>query len=303
MTRKGSAYNPRWFEQPPLGARLEYSPGVPTTTADERRETKTAPTRGRFHVIWDVIFGVVRLIARHVSNAYTVFGIFLVSGAAIAIAGTWAFSKLARLVRAGGTQRFDDAVMHWIGAHQNPKLQMAMLEITSLGTGTVVTMIVLIAGLFLWLNTHKHSAILLVAATLGAMVLDNLLKIGFDRPRPQIFEWGTYAVSSSFPSGHAMSSVVVYGTVAYLAARLQQNGRSRILTLTLAAIVVLLICTSRLYLGVHYPSDVLAGVTIGIAWAAFCMTVLEAAQLYAKRNAPQMLNVEHPAAKGASPST
>ena len=82
-----------------------------------------------------------------------------------------------------------------------------MLEMTSLGTGDVVAMIVFVAGMFLWLNQHKHSAILLLVATFGGMVLDNLLKIGFDRPRPQIFKWGTYAVSSSFPSGHAMSSV------------------------------------------------------------------------------------------------
>ena len=70
------------------------------------------------------------------------------------------------------------------------------------------------------------------------MVLDNLLKIGFNRPRPQIFKWGTYAVSSSFPSGHAMSSVIVYGTVAYLAARLQRNVASRMLTMAFAALII-----------------------------------------------------------------
>ena len=128
-------------------------------------------------------------------------------------------------MRKGATQPFDDAIMHWVGAHQNPKVQRMMLEITSLGTGTVVGMIVLVAGMFLWLNHHRHSSILLIAATLGGLVLDNLLKIGFNRPRPQIFEWGTYAASSSFPSGHAMSSVIVYGTVTYLAARLQTATR------------------------------------------------------------------------------
>jgi undecaprenyl-diphosphatase len=270
---------------------------------NERRDRSQPRTRGHLHVIWDVIFGVFRLIRRYVENAYTAFGIFLLAGAAIAIAFTYAFSEIAQKVRAGHTQQFDDAVMRWIAAHQYKGLQTAALEITSLGTGTVVGMIVLIAGLFLWLNSHKHSAILLMAATLGGLVLDNLMKIGFNRPRPHIFAWGTYAMSSSFPSGHAMSSAIVYGTVAYLAARLQQNVASRILTLTLAALIIFLICFSRLYLGVHYPSDVAAGVLIGLAWAAFCMAILEATQLYAKHNAPQMLKDEHPAPAGASPST
>src|SRR5947207_12912774 len=161
--------------------------------------------------------------------------------------------------------------MRWVAAHQYPAVQKVMLEITSLGTGTVVAMIVFIAGMFLWLNKHKHSAVLLIVATLGGLVLNQLLKIGFNRPRPKVFEWGTYAVSSSFPSGHAMSSVIVYGTVAYLAARLQQNVASRILTMVFAAVMIVLICTSRMYLGVHYPSDVLAGVIVGLAWAGFCM--------------------------------
>ena len=100
-----------------------------------------------------------------------------------------------------------------------------------------------------------------------------------------------------------MSSVIVYGTVAYLAARLQQRFASRLLTLMSAGIIIVLICASRMYLGVHYPSDILAGVMIGLAWAGFCMAVLEAAQLYAKRNAPEMLAEERPAPRGASPST
>jgi undecaprenyl-diphosphatase len=96
---------------------------------------------------------------------------------------------------------------------------------------------------------------------------------------------------------------VVYGTVAYLAARLQQRPASRVLTLISAATIIVSICASRMYLGVHYPSDILAGVMIGLAWAGFCMAVLEAAQIYARRNAPQLLADEAPAPPGASPSS
>jgi undecaprenyl-diphosphatase len=263
----------------------------------DRRDIEPIDTRGRTRWAWDFLFGTVRWIAGHARNAYTAFGLFLVAGAAVAIACTWAFTQIAGHVRSGATQRFDDAVMHFVAAHQYPLLESFMIEVTMLGTGLVVTVIVLIAGMFLWLNQHKHSALLLLAATVGGIGLNWLLKAGFSRPRPQIFEWGTHALSSSFPSGHAMSSAIVYSTVAYLAARLQRNHGSRILTMSFAALLVALICASRLYLGVHYPSDVLAGVTIGLAWAGFCMAVLEMTQLYARRNAPEMLKDEKPAAK------
>jgi undecaprenyl-diphosphatase len=275
-----------------------------TSVPEVRRGADTpSATRGHLRLVWDVIFGAIRFIARHVSNAHAVFGIFLLSGAALAILFTWGFAELASHVRRGATQTFDTAVMTWMGQHRSPFVERAMLEVTALGTGTVVGMLVLVAGLFLWLNKHKHSAILLVAATLGGLVLNNLLKIAFDRPRPQLFEWATHASSSSFPSGHAMSSVIVYATVAYLAARLQSRFASRVFTMVFAAVIIVAICVSRMYLGVHYPSDVLAGVMIGLAWTGFCMALLEAAQLYAKRNAPQMLAEEHPAPPGAAPSS
>ena len=97
-----------------------------------------------------------------------------------------------------------------------------------------------------------------------------------------------------------MSSVIVYGTVAYLAARLQRNARSRVLTMSLAILIILLICASRLYLGVHYPSDILAGLIIGTAWASFCMATLEAIQRFAKKNAKQVLEDEAPPPKQAT---
>lgn len=270
------------------------------STHTDRRAPARAKTRGRWHFFWDLVFRTVRLIGRHAKNAYTVFGIVLVAGATIAVAGTWTFAEFAGHVRSGKTQAFDDAVMGWIGRHQYPLLQAGMLEVTALATASVVFAIVCIAGMFLWLNKHKHSAILLVAASVGGILLNNLLKIGFDRPRPQVFTWGTVASSSSFPSGHAMSAAIVYCTVAYLAARLQRRHLARVMTGLCALVIVILICTSRVYLGVHYPSDVLAGVLIGLSWAAFCMTILEAAQLYARWNAPEMLRAERPAAHPAA---
>src|SRR5256885_7977591 len=260
---------------------------------DRRDTTEPGPdTRGHLSRVWDVIFALLRFIARYAHNVYATFGIFVLIGAAFALAGTWAFAMLAGHVTSGGTQAFDDAVLQWLGGRRAPTLDAVMLEITSLGTTSVVTMVVGVAALFLWLNKHKHSAILLLVATFGGIVLNNLLKAGFSRPRPEVIPWATTAAFYSFPSGHAMSSTIVYSTVAYLAARLQRRHASRVAIMVLATLIILLICGSRLYLGVHYPSDVAAGIIIGLAWAGFCMATLEALQLYARRNAPQMLREE-----------
>jgi len=136
---------------------------------------------------------------------------------------------------------------------------------------------------------------MLRAATAGNILLNNILTLFFDRERPSIFEWGTHAASSSFPSGHAMSATVVYGTVAYLLARLQKHAWSRTITLILAVVMIVLICLTRLYLGVHYPSDVLGGIIIGLAWSGFCMATLEASLALARRRAPASVVQEAPA--------
>ena len=94
-----------------------------------------------------------------------------------------------------------------------------------------------------------------------------------------------------------MSAAAVYGTVAYLAARLQKRYVHRVITLVAAFILIVLIAATRLYLGVHYPSDVLAGIIIGLAWASFCMATLEAIQVYARRRKPDILAHEKPAPK------
>ncbi|HEY6220763.1 MAG TPA: phosphatase PAP2 family protein [Gemmatimonadaceae bacterium] len=264
----------------------------------ERRELVAIPTRGRGRIGWDIVFKTIRWAGHFAKNAYATLGVFILGGTVVAVALTYAFAKLAGHVVTGSTQAFDTAMMHFMGAHQVPWLDAAMVELTMLGTGTVVAMIVAISGMFLWLYNYRQSAELLLVATLGGILLDAVLKLGFDRPRPQVFTWGTHAVSSSFPSGHAMSATVVYSTVAYLATRLQKTRLARHLTRIGTAVLIVSICFSRVYLGVHYPSDVLAGMIVGFAWAAFCMVTLEAAQLYARRNAPAMLEGEAPPRTG-----
>jgi len=221
-------------------------------------------------------------------------GIFLVAGIVVAGIATWVFGEFAETVMAGKTQAFDEAVLRWMGDHHTKLLDAAMLEVTALGTSAVVLMIVCIAALFLSLTQHRYSALLLLVASTGGIALDLFLKYFFDRPRPHVFVWGTTVTNSSFPSGHAMSATIVYSTVAYLAARLYKHAWQRWITLLIAAIVIVLIAMSRLYLGVHYPSDVLAGAIIGLGWAAFCMATLEAIQKFAQRNADEVPRNQEP---------
>jgi undecaprenyl-diphosphatase len=253
--------------------------------------TSVAKPSGEKRIITEFL---QRAVAR-AGNVIGALGAFLVIGVVVAAVFTLLFGELAEHVMAGSTQAFDETVLRWIAPHHTPILDGTMLEITALGTGTVVMMVVGVSGLFLWLTQHRYSAMLLFASTAGGLLLNGLLKVRFDRPRPHVITWGTHAVSSSFPSGHAMSATIVYGTVAYLAARLQKQMWARWVTLGLALIVIILIALSRIYLGVHYPSDVLAGAIIGLAWAGFCMALLEGVQRIAQRSRPEIREQEKPA--------
>jgi undecaprenyl-diphosphatase len=258
------------------------------------RSERRTRGRQRLDVFWDLFFRALRGSLSHVQSFYAAVGVFITVGAALAIALTWGFASLAVHVRSGATQAFDEAILRWVAAHQIPWLHVAMVQVTALGTGVVVMMVVAVAALFLWLTRHKHSAALLLVTTIVGILLNSLLKDVFHRDRPSIFSSGVEVFSSSFPSGHSMSAAIVYGTVAYLAARLQRRRWARTVTILVALTLIVLIASSRIYLGVHYPSDTLAGMTIGFAWAAFCMATLEAIQLLALRRAPQALADEQP---------
>jgi undecaprenyl-diphosphatase len=235
---------------------------------------------------------------RETDSLVGALGIFLVGGLIVALVGTVLFVTVASRVRSGSTQAFDESVIRWFAAHHTRSLDDAMVEITALGTAIVVTTIVAVAALFLVLTEQKYSAILLLASTFGGIILNGVLKLGFDRPRPNILAPVVHAASSSFPSGHAMSAAVVYGTVAYLAARLDRRTWVRWLVMMVALIVIALISLSRLYLGVHYPSDVFAGIVVGLAWAGFCMATLEAIQKFAARHDPRIQESWKPSLSG-----
>jgi undecaprenyl-diphosphatase len=234
-------------------------------------------------VLRDALYSTLRFIARHVHGFFGAIAAFLTVGLVVGVAAVAVFAMIARAVSAGLTQSFDERVLRWFEQHRSPLLDKVMLEITTLGTGVVLVMLVLVASVFLWQTQHKWSVYLLMLGVLGGKLFNTVLKEFYERPRPSVVQWVTEVHSASFPSGHAMSSMVVYGSVAYLVGRLEGRRSLRRTTWILAALVILAIGGSRMYLGVHYPSDVIAGFIGGLAWLAFVVAGMAALKFFAER--------------------
>jgi len=191
-----------------------------------------------------------------------------------------AFLSIAGEVREGDTHAFDDAILLWFrtpGDTANPIgpawVEMAFRDITALGGMTVLALLTLsVVGYLLMCRKHA-SALLVAVAVLGGVVVSSLLKLGFDRPRPDVVAHLVDVHTLSFPSGHAMLSAATYLTLGVLLARTEKRFVVRAYFVGVAIVLTLLIGLSRIYLGVHYPTDVLAGWCAGAAWALICWTV------------------------------
>lgn len=230
-----------------------------------------------------VLHSTLQWLARHLKGFFAPLAAFATVGLIVAAVGVGLFAAIAEGVEEGVTQHIDESVLSWFAQHRTPFLDEAMLEVTTLGNGLVLVMIVLIASVFLWQTQHKWSASLLLFATVTGKLLNTTLKLFYDRTRPALVDALTDVHSPSFPSGHAMSSMVVYGSVAYLVARLEPGKHLRRTTWLVAALVILAIGTSRMYLGVHYPSDVVGGFIAGLAWLGLLVAVMRALQFFARR--------------------
>jgi undecaprenyl-diphosphatase len=143
-------------------------------------------------------------------------------------------------------------------------------DFTALGSIGVLSFITLTVGAFLSLQGRWQMALYVVGAVATGMLLSWALKLGFDRARPDLVPHATVVYSPGFPSGHALLSAVVYLTLAALLAPIQPRRRQRIFLVTTAALLTLLIGTTRVFLGVHWPSDVAAGWAAGATWASAC---------------------------------
>jgi undecaprenyl-diphosphatase len=205
--------------------------------------------------------------------------VVLVAGGVVAVAG-WAFLKLADEVTEGPPGHVDTWVLRALrepGAPADPIgprwVEEAARDVTSLGGYTVLTL--LVAGVvgYLLMARHYPAALLVLTATLGGLLISHLLKEFYARPRPDLVPHLVHVSTGSFPSGHAMLSAVVYLTLGALLARLVEGRWARLYFVAVAIVLTLLVGASRVYLGVHYPTDVAAGWAAGLAWAVLCWLV------------------------------
>lgn len=198
----------------------------------------------------------------------------LVSGAA------WAFLSIAGEVREGETHAFDDAILLWFRTPGDPAnpigphwLEIVLRDFTGLGSVTILGTITILVIFYLVMTGKRASAILVFASIAGGVALSTVLKRSFDRPRPDVVAHLVDVHTLSFPSGHAMLSAVTYLTLGALLARTERRLVLRAYFVSAAIGLTLLVGLSRIYLGVHYPTDVLAGWSAGAFWALLCWFV------------------------------
>jgi undecaprenyl-diphosphatase len=185
--------------------------------------------------------------------------------------------NLAGEVLEGDTLEFDKRMLASLRKADNPAqpigpawLEMVAFDITALGGPTVLGMTVAAVVGFLVLQGMYRNAAFVFLASVGGWLLNDLLKEVFARPRPQVVPHLRQVMSLSFPSGHALTSAAIFLTLGALLMRVAQSRLVKFYIMFIAMTTTLLVGATRVYLGVHYPTDVLAGWLIGISWALFC---------------------------------
>lgn len=192
-------------------------------------------------------------------------------------AGLWGFAALADEVLEGETRSFDLSVLLWFRVPGTPSdpigprwVEQMVADITALGGVTVLAVVTVIVLGYLIVVGKRAAALLVLLSIGGGTVISFLLKSLFDRPRPDIVPHAVEVATASFPSGHAMLSAVTYLTLGGLLARFLSGRRAKVYVVGVAVLMSVAIGISRVYLGVHWPTDVLAGWSLGAAWALLC---------------------------------
>ena len=204
----------------------------------------------------------------------------VLAGLALAAAAFWGFIEIADEVIEGHTRAFDEALLLAFRSAEDPSdpwgppwLAEVMRDFSALGGVAVLTLFTAAAIGYLLLDGKRHAAIAVFIAVAGGQLLSTALKLGFDRPRPDLVPHDVIVYTASFPSGHAMMSAVTYLTLGAMLARVHAELHQKIYVLSLAMLLTIVVGVSRVYLGVHWPSDVVAGWAVGAGWALACAAV------------------------------
>ncbi len=200
-------------------------------------------------------------------------GLELVAGLVVLTGSAWIFGWMAEDLAEGDT-KVDDRVAAWLHEQASPGWTTFFENVTRLGNVSTLLVVVILCAAFLWRKGWITELQLLVLAGVGAEIITVGLKLGFQRDRPFFSDPLAAESTYSFPSGHASVSLAVYGTLGFIAARHLGSRLAQIGALTISVLVVLLIGFSRIYLGVHFLTDVIAGFSIGLAWVALCVVLL-----------------------------
>jgi len=194
------------------------------------------------------------------------------------------FLSLAGEVTEGDTLAFDTKILQTLRSPTDPSkpigpewMESTLLDLTALGGSPVLLLVVFAVVGFLVLQARYRTALFVWVASLSGELLNLALKQAFNRPRPAIVPHLRVVFSTSFPSGHAMESAIVYLTLGALLMRFADSRLTKLYCLGVAMLLTVLVGISRVYLGVHYPTDVIGGWLIGFMWASICWL---AAQLF-----------------------
>lgn len=200
-------------------------------------------------------------------------------------AAAFVFITIASEVAEGDTHEFDRWLMLGLRDAADPSapagpgwLRAMMIDVTALGGWAVLTLVVALAAGYLLATGKRSTALFVILASAGGAIAGTLLKLLFARDRPDLVTHLVAVDSASFPSGHAMNSAIIYLTLGALLAGAQQRRAVKIYLLSIAIALTLIIGFSRVYLGVHWPSDVIAGWCVGSAWAVLCSLVARSLQ-------------------------
>lgn len=193
------------------------------------------------------------------------------------LACIWGFVELADEVLEGSTADFDQRIllsMRVAGDVTDPIgpgwFEEMMRDLTALGGNVVLSLVTLAVVGYLLLANYRRLAVVVLVASLGGLGVNTVMKNSFERERPSLVPHGSHVYTASFPSGHSMVAASTYLTLAVLLARAERRRRIKAYWLSVALLLTGLVGVSRVYLGVHWPTDVLAGWTAGAGWAMLC---------------------------------